>query len=79
MEDTEQIDMQYLKLYLIGLAGVGKTTFRKRLTKSLVNISSLPLEDREYCSTHLAECIQTLCILQDEEKFDVEIMTKMMK
>ena len=73
MEDTEQIDMQYLKLYLIGLPGVGKTTFRKRLTKSLVNISSLPLEDRQNYSTHLAECIQTLCILQDEEHFDVEI------
>ena len=73
MEDTEQIDMQYLKLYLIGLPGVGKTTFRKRLTKSLVNISSLPLKDRQHYSTHLAECIQTLCILQDEEHFDVEI------
>ena len=73
MEDTEQIDMQYLKLYLIGLPGVGKTTFRKRLTRSLVNISSLPLEDRQHYSTHLAECIQTLCILQDEEHFDVEI------
>ncbi len=73
MEDTEQIDMQYLKLYLIGLPGVGKTTFRKRLTRSLVNISSLPLKDRQHYSTHLAECIQTLCILQDEEHFDVEI------
>ncbi len=77
MEDTEQIDMQYLKLYFIGLPGVGKTTFRKRLTRSLVNISSLLPEDREreteYYSTHLAECIQTLCILQDEEKFDLEI------
>ncbi len=73
MKDTEKIDMQYLKLYFIGLPGVGKTTFRKRLTRSLVNISSLPLEDREYYSTHLAECIQTLCILQDEEKFDLEI------
>ncbi|XP_064383526.1 uncharacterized protein LOC135332127 isoform X3 [Halichondria panicea] len=73
MEDTEQIDMQYLKLYLIGLPGVGKTTFRKRLTRSLVNISSLPLKDRQHYSTHLAECIQTLCILQDEKHFDVEI------
>ena len=73
MEDTEQIDMQYLKLYFIGLPGVGKTTFRKRLTRSLVNISSLPLKDRQHYSTHLAECIQTLCILQDEEKFDLEI------
>ncbi len=44
IEDKEQIDMQYLKLYLIGLPGVGKTTFRKRLTKSLFNISSLPPE-----------------------------------
>ncbi len=72
MEDTERIDMQYLKLYLIGLPGVGKTTFRKRLTKSLVNISSLPPEDREYYSTHLAECIQTLCIF-DEENFDMKL------
>ncbi len=63
--------MQYLKLYLIGLPGVGKTTFRKRLTKSLVNISSLPPEDREYYSTHLAECIQTLCIF-DEKNVVVE-------
>ncbi len=75
MEDTEKIDVQYLKLYLIGLPGVGKTTFRKRLTRDrfFVNISSLPLKDRQHYSTHLAECIQTLCILQDESNFDLEI------
>ena len=65
--------MQYLKLYLIGLPGVGKTTFRKRLTRSLSNISSLPPEERRHFSTHLAECIQTLCIIRDESKLELEI------
>ena len=64
--------MSYLKLYLIGLPGVGKTTFRKRLTRTLVNISSLPHEERQHFSTHLAESIQTLCLIKDKSKLDLE-------
>ena len=65
--------MTYLKLYLIGLPGVGKTTFRKRLTRTLANISSLPHEERQYFSTHLAESIQTLCLIKDKSKLDLEV------
>ena len=71
---TEQkIDLHYLKLYLIGLPGVGKTTFRKRLTRTLVNISSLPHEQRCHFSTHLAESIQTLCLIKDEDTLDLQV------
>ena len=60
-EDT--IHLRYLKLYLIGMSGLGKTTFRKCLTRVFANISSLPPEERQCCSTYLAECTQVLAVL----------------
>ena len=63
MKAEDTIDLRYLKLYFIGMSGLGKTTFRKRLTRIFANISSLPPEERQHCSTHLAECTQVLAVL----------------
>ena len=63
MKAEDTIDLRYLKLYFIGMSGLGKTTFRKRLTRLFTNISSLPPEERQRCSTYLAECTQVLAVL----------------
>ena len=63
MKAEDTIDLRYLKLYFIGMSGLGKTTFRKRLTRVFANISSLPPEERLRCSTYLAECTQVLAVL----------------
>ena len=59
------INLRYLKLYLIGLSGLGKTTFRKRLLGHLLNLASIPPQDRKRCSTLLAECTQVLAVSSD--------------
>ncbi len=61
------INLRYLKLYLIGLSGLGKTTFRKRLLGQLLNLASLPPQDRKRCSTLLAECNQVLAVSSDSK------------
>ena len=61
------INLRYLKLYLIGLSGLGKTTFRKRLLGHLLNLASIPPQDRKRCSTLLAECNQVLAVLSDSK------------
>ena len=68
LTDTENtINLRYLKLYLIGLSGLGKTTFRKRLLGHLLNLASIPPHDRERCSTLLAECTQVLAVSSDSK------------
>ncbi len=61
------INLRYLKLYLIGLSGLGKTTFRKRLLGHLLNLASIPPQDRKRCSTLLAECTQVLAVSSDSK------------
>ncbi len=61
------INLRYLKLYLIGLSGLGKTTFRKRLLGLLPNLASIPPQDRKRCSTLLAECNQVLAVSSDSK------------
>ncbi len=61
------INLRYLKLYLIGLSGLGKTTFRKRLLGQLLNLASIPPQDRKRCSTLLAECNQVLAVSSDSK------------
>ena len=61
------INLRYLKLYLIGLSGLGKTTFRKRLLGYLLNLASIPPQDRKRCSTLLAECTQVLAVSSDSK------------
>ena len=65
MTAEDKIEIHYLKLYFIGMSGLGKTTFRKRLTKLYENILSLPPEERQCCSTNLAECSQALAVISD--------------
>ena len=59
--------LHYLKLHFIGSSGVGKTTTRNRLTGLIINIASLPEEERQRCSTYLAEFSQVLAVV-DEDK-----------
>ncbi len=61
------INLRYLKLYLIGVSGLGKTTFRKRLLGHLLNLASIPPQDRKRCSTLLAECNQVLAVSNDSK------------
>ena len=63
MKAEDTIDLRYLKLYFIGMSGLGKTTFRKRLMRVFTNISSLLPEERQRCSTYLAECTQVLAVV----------------
>ena len=72
MKAKDTIDLRYLKLYFIGMSGLGKTTFRKRLTRVFANISSLPPEERQRCSTYLAECTQVLAVLSGS-KLEMEV------
>ena len=52
--------LHYLKLHFIGSSGLGKTTTRNRLTGLITNLASLPEEERQRCSTHLADFSQVL-------------------
>ena len=69
MNAENTIDLRCLKLYFIGMSGLGKTTFRKRLMRVFTNISSLPPEERQRCSTYLAECTQVLA----DSKLEMEV------
>ncbi len=60
------INLRYLKLYLIGLSGLGKTTFRKRLLEQIDNLKSIPPQHRKR-STLLAECDQVLAVSSDSK------------
>ena len=66
MMDKETVDIQYLKVFLVGPPGVGKTTTLDRLLKTIENICSA----NEYgvCqSTLLANCIQVLAFVTNGE------------
>ncbi|XP_064401366.1 uncharacterized protein LOC135347339 isoform X3 [Halichondria panicea] len=76
LRDTENtINLRYLKLYLIGLSGLGKTTFQKRLLGHLLNLVSIPPQDRKRCSTLLAECNQVLAVLSSDSKLILKAST----
>ena len=55
--------LYYLKMHFIGSSGLGKSTTRNRLTGLIVNIASLPEEERQRCSTHLADFSQVLAVV----------------
>ena len=50
-------------MHFIGPSGVGKTTTRQRLVRSIINLSLLPEDQRKRCSTFLAECEQILAFV----------------
>ncbi len=62
-DKTNTIELQYLKMHFIGPSGVGKTTTRQRLVRSIINLSLLPEDQRKRCSTFLAECEQILAFV----------------
>ncbi len=66
-DKTNTINLRCLKLYLIGLSGLGKITFRKRLLGQLLNLGSIPPQDRKRCSTLFAECNQVLALSSDSK------------
>ena len=80
MTDTDTIELCYLKVFLVGPPGVGKTTTLNRLLRTITNI--LSDGDNEQ-STLLANCIQVLvCIADDMSDWlsskDVDEETKLL-
>ena len=64
MRDTANtLLLYYLKMHFIGSSGIGKSTTRKRLTGLIMNVVSLPEEERKRCSTYLAEFSQVLAMM----------------
>ena len=65
MRDTKNTILLYY--LIIGSSGLGKSTTRKRLIEEITNLVSLSEEERNHCSTHLAEFSQVLAFM-DEDK-----------
>ena len=65
MVDKDTIDLCYLKVFLVGPPGVGKTTTLNRLLNIIDNLCSAG--DEVICrSTLLANCIQVLAFISDD-------------
>ena len=65
MTDENTINLRYLKLFLIGPPGVGKTTTLERLRKEIENI--LSAGDKKISSTLFANCVQILAFVSGNE------------
>ena len=65
MTDENTINLRYLKLFLVGPPGVGKTTTLERLRKEIENI--LSAGDKKISSTMLANCVQVLAFVSGNE------------
>ena len=63
MSNKDTFDLQYLKIFLVGPPGVGKTTTLDRLLKIMTNLSS---EKRMPRSTLLANCIQVFAFVSND-------------
>ena len=59
--------LHYQKMHFIGSSGLGKSTTRKRLTRLILNLASLPEEERKHYSTNLAECTQALALMSSSD------------
>ena len=66
-DKVNTILLYYLKMHFIGSSGLGKSTTRNRLTGLIVNIASLPEEERQCCSTHLADFSQVLAVVDPDK------------
>ena len=62
MIDKDTVDIRYLKTFLVGPPGVGKTTTLNRLLKAMENIS---ISGDKRRSTLLANCIQVVAFVSD--------------
>ena len=65
MTDKDTIDLRYLKVFLVGPPGVGKTTTLNRLLKIIDNICSAG-EKAMLESTLLANCIQVFVFVSSD-------------
>ena len=63
MSSKDTFDLQYLKIFLVGPPGVGKTTTLDRLLKVMTNLSS---DKRMPRSTLLANCIQVFAFVSND-------------
>ena len=63
MSSKDTVDLQYLKIFLVGPPGVGKTTTLDRLLKVMTNLSS---DKRMPRSTLLANCIQVFAFVSND-------------
>ena len=63
MSSKDTFDLQYLKIFLVGPPGVGKTTTLDRLLKVMPNLSSNKRMPR---STLLANCIQVFAFVSKD-------------
>ena len=62
MIDKDTVDIRYLKTFLVGPPGVGKTTTLNRLLKAMENIS---ISGDKRRSTLLANCIQVVAFVSE--------------
>ena len=67
----EKIAIRSVKCFLTGLPGVGKTTFLKRLSEKIVNLS---LAGEESCSSTGLEAPLPVCVL-DETQFAAAVVS----
>ena len=63
MSSKDTFNLQYLKIFLVGPPGVGKTTTLDRLLKVMTNLSS---DKRMPRSTLLANCIQVFAFVSND-------------
>ena len=65
MSAKDTIDIRYLKTFLVGPPGVGKTTTLNCLLKVITNIVSAG-DGAKIPSTHLANCIQVFAFVSGD-------------
>ena len=63
MSSKDTVDLRYLKIFLVGPPGVGKTTTLDRLLKAMTNLCSIGRMPR---STLLANCIQVFAFVSND-------------
>ena len=63
MSCNDTVDLRYLKIFLVGPPGVGKTTTLDRLLKTLTNLRSVKRIPR---STLLVNCIQVFAFVSND-------------
>ena len=63
MSSKDTLDLRYLKIFLVGPPGVGKTTTLDRLLMVITNLSSIGRTQR---STLLANCIQVFAFVSKD-------------